>query len=104
METRPKANGPKDRVNLREQKKAINGDRQKAQLPSLWVLWASDIRFLQLPSGQSEEILVIMYRTPNSASIPSTSKAGRISNNPEDTDPSPQPVSAGRVAPTPQPP
>lgn len=72
METRPEANSPKDRVNLREQEKAVKEDKQKPQLPSPWVPWASDIRFHQLPSGQSEEILVIMYRMPNFAFIPST--------------------------------
>lgn len=74
METRPKADSPEDRVNLRKQEKAVNGHKQKPQLPSLWVPWASDIRFHQLPSGQSEEILVIMYRMPNFAFIPSNSK------------------------------
>lgn len=74
VETRPEANSPKDRVNLREQEQAVNGDKQKPQLPSPWVPWASDIRFHQWPSGQSEEILVIMYRMPNFAFISSTSK------------------------------
>lgn len=73
VETRPKANSPKDRVNLRT-KESYQWGQTKAQLPSFWVLWASDIRFLQLLSGQSEEILVIMYRMPNSASTPPSAR------------------------------
>lgn len=57
-------------------------ERRNPQLPHPYTPCASDSRFLQAPSGQSEEMLVIMHAVPTSASIHLLRRRGRNVKSP----------------------